>query len=145
MPRRENISDSTPQTGLTPESTLMHDSENSRPDNNDQRQAQVPETGGADLFECNKPTKTAFNIFVRAAHDAHRFPADTPTLVVEKYHMYIRQIWSCLLEEHKAVWRTTATTREYLSDSELSIKGQNLLWSQGLLPEFLPHVEPSFP
>jgi hypothetical protein len=145
LTRRENISDSTPQTGLTPESTPMHGSEDAHPDNNDQRKAEVPETADADIFECNKPTKTAFNIFVRAAHDAHRFPADTPTLVVEKYHMYIRQIWSCLLEEHKAVWRTTATTRDHLSDSELSLKGQNLLWSQGLLPEFLPHVKPSFP
>jgi hypothetical protein len=143
--RRENISDSTSQTGLTPESTPMHDSEDSHPDNNDQRQAQVLETGDADLFECNKPTKTPFNIFVRSAHDAHRFPAETPKLVVEKYHMYIRQVWSCLLEEDKAVWRTTATTRDKLSDSELSVKGQNLLGSQGLLAKFLPHIEPSFP
>jgi hypothetical protein len=145
LPRHANISDSTPQTGLTPESTPMHESGDTSADDNAEGPAQNTDTSDADLFECNKPTKTAFNIFVRAAHDAHRFPADTPTLVVEKYHMYIRQIWSCLLEEHKAVWRTTATTRDHLSDAELSIKGQNLLWSQGLLGEFLPHVEPSFP
>jgi hypothetical protein len=142
---REKISDSTPRTRMTSESTPMHKPGDTSADDNDEGPAEEPDTSNADLFECNKPTKTAFNIFVRAAHDAHRFPADTPKLVVEKYHMYIRQIWSCLLEKHKAVWRTAATTRDHLSDSELSIKGQNILRSQGLLAEFLPHVEPSFP
>jgi hypothetical protein len=70
----------------------MHESGDTSADDNDEGPARKTDTSDVNLFECNKPTKTAFNIFVRAAHDAHRFPADTPTLVVEKYHMYIRQI-----------------------------------------------------
>lgn len=88
--------------------------------------------------------ETAFNMFARFAHDAHRFPAKTRKNVVETYHLFIRQVWNILLEQDKTALRSLAAARACISVTELSVKGQHILKSQGFLLKVLPHVEPAF-
>lgn len=110
----------------------------------DERPIWEPNTVDVTCFQSDKPMKTAFNMFARSAHDAHRFPAKTQKNVVETYHLFIRQVWSLLLEQDKIAWRSLAAARGCFSATELSVKGQHILESQGFLPKFLPHVAPAF-
>lgn len=91
-----------------------------------------------------KQLKTAYSLFVRAAHDAHRIPARTLKGAVNEYHSYIRLIWDGVREEHKADWERLAMRRTSLSDTELPIRGQRMLKQQGYLFSFMPHVEQLF-
>lgn len=124
--------------------SLRYDSDDDCPDHLIERDDWQPNAGDAAFFQCDKPLKTAFNIFARSAHDAHRFPAKTRKNVVEKYHMSIRQVWNGVEEEDKVVWRTIASRRSVLSALEMSAKGQYLLQKQGLVGKFHPETEPSF-
>lgn len=124
--------------------SLRYDSDDGFPDYPNERDDWQSNAGDAAFFQCDKPLKTAFNVFAHSAHDVHRFPAKTRKNVVEKYHLYIRQVWNGVEEEDKAVWRTIASTRSVLSASEMSIKGQHLLQKQGFVGKFLPDVQPSF-
>ena len=124
--------------------TLSYYSNNDRPEPKDERSTWEPNVSDIALFASDKPMKTAYNMFARSAHDAHRFPARTRKNVVERYHLYIRQVWSLLLEQDKTAWRSLAAARGCFSPTELSVKGQHILASQGFLAKFLPHVEPDF-
>jgi hypothetical protein len=93
-------------------------------------------------FQLDKPLKTAFNMAARSTHDVHRFQAKTRKNVVETYHLFIRQVWNLLLKQDKIAWRSLAAARGCFSATELSIRGQHILESQGFLSKFLPHVEP---
>jgi hypothetical protein len=128
--------------GPTP--TLLYHSDDDRATMNEERSTWEPNAGNVALFVSDKPMKTAYNMFARSAHDAHRFPARTRKNVVERYHLYIRQVWSLLLEQDKTAWRSLAAARGCFSPAELSVKDQHILASQGFLAKFLPHVEPDF-
>ena len=131
-------------TPSRPSPTLLYDLDDGHPEPQDERATWEPNAGDVAFFELDRPMKTAYNMFARSAHDAHRFPAKTRKNVVEKYHLYIRQVWNLLLEQDKTAWRSLAAARGCLSVPELSVKGQHILESQGLLSKFLPHVEPAF-
>jgi hypothetical protein len=128
----------------SPASMLMYESDHGYQGLEDERPTWAPNAGDIACFQLDKPMKTAFNMFARSVHDAHRFPAKTRKNVVETYHLFIRQVWNLLLEEDKIAWRSLAAARGYFSATELSVKGQHVLESQGFLCKFLPHVEPAF-
>jgi hypothetical protein len=147
--RHENSSagfaDDSHQPSLTshsPASTLMYDSDDGYQEPEDERQPWEPNAGDTAYFQLDKPLKTAFNMFARSAHDAHRFPAQTRKNVVETYHLYIRQVWNLLLERDKYAWRSLSAAHGCFPAAELSVRGQRNLESQGFLSKFLPHVEP---
>jgi hypothetical protein len=139
------FTDDDQQHSLTPHSpALIYDPHDDYEGLEDERPTWEPNAGDVACFQLDKPLKTAFNMFVRSAHDAHRFPAKTRKNVVETYHLFIRQVWNLLLEQDKIAWRSLAAARGCFSATELSVKGQHILESQGILSKFLPHVEPSF-
>lgn len=132
---------------MTPHSAtsmLMYDLDDGYQEPENERPTWEPNAGDIACFQLDKPMKTAFNMFARSAHDAHRFPAKTRKNVVETYHLSIRQVWNLLLEQDKTAWRSLAAARGCFSATELSVKGQHILESQGFLFKFLPHVEPAF-
>lgn len=129
---------------LTVSGSLGCEPDDGCPDHLKERLDWQPNAGDAAFFQCDKPLKTAFNVFALSAHDAHRFPAKTRKNVVEKYHMYIRQVWNSVEKEDKAVWRTVASRRSVHSASEMSLRGQYLLQKQGLVGKFHQGTEPSF-
>jgi hypothetical protein len=140
-----STADNDQQQSLTPRSPApIYDLRDGYEGLEDERPTWEPNAGDITCFQLDKPLKTAFNIFARSAHDAHRFPAKTRKNVVETYHLFIRQVWNLLLEQDKIAWRSLAAARGCFTATELSVKGQHILESQGFLSKFLPHVEPSF-
>jgi len=57
--------------------TLSYYSNNDRPEPKDERSTWEPNVSDIALFASDKPMKTAYNMFARSAHDAHRFPPRT--------------------------------------------------------------------
>jgi hypothetical protein len=140
-----DFTDDSHQQSLTPHGpALIYDLDDGYQELEDERLTWEPNDGDVACFQLDKPMKTAFNMFARSAHDAHGFPAKTRKNVVEKYHLFIRQVWNLLLGQDKVAWRSLAAARGCFSVTELSVKGQHILNSQGFLSKFLPHVEPSF-
>ena len=142
-----SLTDDGVQQSMTPNSAtsmLMYDLDDGYQEPENERPTWEPNAGDVACFQLDKPMKTAFNMFARSAHDAHRFPAKTRKNVVETYHLFIRQVWNLLLEQDKTAWRSLAAARGCISATELSVKGQHILESQGFLSKFLPHVEPAF-
>ena len=142
-----DFTDDDRQQSMTPHSStpmLMYDLDDGYQEPENERPTWEPNAGDVACFQLDKPMKTAFNMFARSAHDAHRFPAKTRKNVVETYHLFIRQVWNLLLEQDKTAWRSLAAARGCFSATELSVKGQHILESQGFLSKFLPHVEPAF-
>lgn len=131
-------------TPRSPASILMYDPDDGYQETEHERRSWEPKAGDVACFQLDRPMKTAFNMFARSAHDAHRFPAKTRKNVVETYHLFIRQVWNLLLEQDKTAWKNLAAARGRFSATELSVKGQHILESQGLISKFLPHVEPAF-
>ena len=131
-------------TPHSPASMLMYDPDDGYQETEQERPSWEPNAGDVACFQLDRPMKTAFNMFARSAHDAHRFPAKTRKNVVETYHLFIRQVWNLLLEQDKTAWKNLAAARGRFSATELSVKGQHILESQGLISKFLPHVEPAF-
>ena len=135
------------QQSMTPHSAtsmLMYDLNDGYQESENERPTWEPNAGDVACFQLDKPMKTAFNMFARSAHDAHRFPAKTRKNVVETYHLSIRQVWILLLERAKTAWRSLAAARGWFSTTELSVKGQYILESQGFLSKFVPHFEPAY-
>jgi hypothetical protein len=142
-----HVADDGHQLSLTPSSStpmLLHASDNGQSELMNERSTWQPNAGDVAFFVSDRPMKTAYNMFARSAHDAHRFPAKTRKTTVESYHLFIRQVWSLLLEQDKTAWRSLAAARGCFSPTELSVKGQHILESQGFLAKNLPHVEPAF-
>ena len=78
----------------SPASMFKIESEDDYQELENERPAWEPNAGDPACFQLDNPMKTAFNMFARSAHDAHRFPAKTRKNVVETYHLYIRQVWN---------------------------------------------------
>lgn len=62
---------------------LMYDLNDGYQESENERPTWEPNAGDVACFRLDEPMKTAFNMFARSAHDAHRFPAETRKNVVE--------------------------------------------------------------
>jgi hypothetical protein len=86
----------------------------------------------------SSPTKnsTVYDLFVRSATDANCFASETNGEANKAYRKRIHKAWSHIEPEQRAAWVKLLNTRPDVIP--MSVKGQKLLWSQGLIAKLLP-------
>lgn len=93
-----------------------------------------------DLYYLSRlPMKRAYDVFVRSAIDAHCFSIGQTSDIMTGYRTHARGIWKGISAQQKESWKTLFKVRT--SADDISVRGQKLLQSQGLLVKFLPDLQ----
>jgi hypothetical protein len=79
---------------------------------------------------------SVYDLFVRSATDANCFASETNGEANKAYRKRIHKAWSHIEPEQRAAWVKLLNTRPDVIP--MSVKGQKLLWSQGLIAKLLP-------
>lgn len=96
----------------------------------------TPNNGTSSFYVACAPMNTNLDLFVRSAVDAHCFASDEAPAIIAAYTREVRRAWTTLQPEQRAAWVKLFNS---LPEAEsLSVRGQRLLESQGLLAKFVP-------
>ena len=83
-----------------------------------------------------RPLDSVYDLFVRSAINVDCFGEGGHGENFKAYRKRIRKVWARLEPEQRAAWVKLFNAR--LDDVPASVKGEKLLWSQGLVAKLLP-------
>lgn len=97
-----------------------------------------PNNGTTSFYVARAPMNTNLDLFVRSAVDAHCFASDESPANIAAFTRDVRRAWTTIQPEQRAGWLKLFNSLP--EDETMSVRGQKLLKSQGLLATILPDV-----